>query len=91
VTKGAGAVIHLANTSAKDASVTVGKGSAAGKSVSVPANTAVGVPVDEAGAYTVTGAQGMFASVSYAGKGLSSSFPIEPPGALASPITVFPR
>jgi hypothetical protein len=91
VAKGAGAVIHLANTSSKDASVTVGKGSAAGKSVSVPANTAVGVPIDEAGAYTVTGAQGMFASVSYAGKGLSSSFPIEPPGALASPITVFPR
>jgi len=99
VSKGPGAVVHLANPTAKDVSVTFGaSGSgasaasgASGKSMTIPANTSIGVPVSEASTYTVTDATGLFASVSYAGSGLSSSFPIEPPGALASPITVYPR
>jgi hypothetical protein len=91
VARGPGAVIHLVNSTTADAAVTVGTGNAAAKNVTVPANASVGVPVSESGVYTVTGSDGLFASVSYAGKGLSSSFPIDPPGALASPIAVFPR
>jgi hypothetical protein len=40
---------------------------------------------------TVTGADGLVASVSLAGPGETASFPLNPPGPLAAPLNVYPR
>jgi hypothetical protein len=92
VAAGPDARIHLANQAAKDATVSLrSTDGSVTNDVTVTANSAVGIPVRAGLMYTVTGATGLYASVSYSGNGLSSSFPIRPPGALASPITVYPR
>jgi hypothetical protein len=91
VSAGPGATIHLANRSKKDAAVTVSGASGTGKDVAVPAQTSVPVTVGSAGAYTVSGAAGLYVSVSLAGGGLSSSYTVAPPDALASPVTVYPK
>jgi hypothetical protein len=88
--QGPGATLHLANQGTTDASVTVEGSAGSPQQVSIPAGQAAGVPLS-GGSYTVSGHEGLFASVGYAGDGALSSFTIAPPGALAAPITVFPR
>ncbi|HEY5223771.1 MAG TPA: DUF5719 family protein [Microbacteriaceae bacterium] len=92
VAPGPGAAVHLTNPRATDATVSLRSAAGAtGQTVTVAVNSAMAVPVRTGITYTMTGATGLFASVSYEGGGLSSAFPIEPPGVLASPITVYPK
>jgi hypothetical protein len=43
------------------------------------------------GDYLLEGVEGLYGAVSYSGSGQLSSYPLNPPGALARPITVYPR
>jgi hypothetical protein len=85
------ATLHLANDGGKDVTATVTGPTGNATKVTVPAEGGVGVAVTAAGIYSVDGATGVTASVSYTGDGLMSSFAINPPGPLATPITVYPK
>ncbi|WP_348786846.1 DUF5719 family protein [Leifsonia sp. NPDC080035] len=90
VPTGPSPVLHFANAGEKDVPVTVTPESGAPFTVTVPAEGGAKHAV-KPGTYTVEGAKGLIASVSFAGDGLSSSFALEPPGPLAAPIDVYPR
>ncbi|WP_308468157.1 DUF5719 family protein [Rathayibacter soli] len=92
VAPGPGATVHLTNPTTTDATVSLhSTAGASEQTVTVAANSAVAVAVRTGLTYTLGGVKGLYASVSYGGSGLSSSFPVEPPGALASPIAVYPK
>jgi hypothetical protein len=91
VVSGPEATLHLANDGGKDVTATVTGPTGNATKVTVPAEGGVGVAVTAAGIYSVDGATGVTASVSYTGDGLMSSFAINPPGPLATPITVYPK
>ncbi|MDQ1575121.1 MAG: hypothetical protein QOH55_271 [Microbacteriaceae bacterium] len=91
IAAGPAATLHLANDGAKDVTATVTDPAGKSRTIAVPAEGGVGVAVSVAGMYRVDGAQGVAASVSYTGDGLMSSFAINPPGPLATPVTVYPK
>lgn len=88
---GPGARLHLLNTRTTDAAVTVTSPRGTVQKVTVPGGAGASVALPAAGVYTVSGTTGLIASVGYSGDGLLSSFAIEPPAALASPLTIYPR
>ena len=87
---GPGPVLHFANSGEKDQKVTVTYGDGKGSVLTVPAEGSANIKV-HSGAYSVTGAEGLRGSVSLAGDGLSSTFPLAPPGPLATAIDVYPH
>ncbi|WP_431279779.1 DUF5719 family protein [Leifsonia poae] len=87
---GPGAVIHLANPGDKDKTVTLTTKEGKASKVAVPAEGSANAAVGR-GMLTVTGADGLVASVSLAGPGLTTSFALSPPGPLAAPLDVYPR
>jgi hypothetical protein len=92
VPPGPGAVLHFANSGEDGPDVTVKvvvKG--ATKTLVVPSGGSIGLALPQPGTYTVSGAKGLYVSTSLAGNGLVSSFPVNPPGPLASPIEVYPK
>jgi len=82
-------VLHLANTSADDASLTLTSDSGQEIALSVPAGQSGAVPIPAAGRYLVGGGAGIVASVSYSGDGVASSFTLNPIGPLAAAIPVY--
>jgi hypothetical protein len=86
------ATLHFANTGSADKTITVQGSAAGGKpaKLAVPAEGGAVLRVAP-GTYRITGADGLFASVSLAADGRASSFALSPPGALAAPITVYPK
>jgi hypothetical protein len=90
VAPGPGATIHLVNTGRSEESVTVRGAAGTATHVTIPAGAASGVPISEAGVYTVSGATDSVASVGYSGSGVISSFAVDPAAPLAAPITVYP-
>ena len=90
VPSGPSPVLHFANAGEKDAPVTVTPETGKPFTVTVPAEGGANHAVPP-GNYTIEGAKGLAASVSFAGAGLTSSFALEPPGPLAAPIEVYPR
>jgi hypothetical protein len=91
VAKGPGATLHLANDGKRDATVVVtGKDGKVHKAT-VKAGSAAGMQLSASGDYLLEGVEGLYGAVSYSGSGQLSSYPLNPPGALARPITVYPR
>lgn len=91
VPSGSSPTLHLTNGTDTDASVTLTPKSGAVQKVKVAAGKGVAVPVTSRGSYTLEGAEGLRASVSFTADAQSSSFAINPPGPLAQPITVYPK
>lgn len=91
VPSGSTPTLHLVNTGKTDASVTLVPKHGAQKRVAVPSGKGVAVPLTARTSYTLEGADGVRASVSLTADGQSSSYPLNPPGPLAQPITVYPR
>ena len=92
VPQGPGAFLHFANSGEDGPDVKVNvvvKG--VKKTLVVPSGGSAGIALPASGMYSVTGAKGLYASTSLTGKGLVSSFPVNPPGPLASPIEVYPK
>ncbi len=92
VPPGPWAVLHFANSGedGPDATVKVViKG--ATKTLVVPSGASVGLGLPAAGTYSVSGAKGLYVSTSLTGNGVLTSFPVNPPGPLASPIEVYPK
>jgi hypothetical protein len=83
-------VIHFANPGDKDQTVTLTGRSGTAATVAVPAEGSANASVAR-GMVTVSGADGLIASVSLAGPGETASFALSPPGPLASPLDVYPR
>lgn len=81
--------LHLFNTGEADAKPVVTADGQAPTPLTVPAGQAAVVPVPPGSVVTVTGGAHLVSSVSYAQDGLLSAFAVSPPGALASPITVY--
>ncbi len=92
VPPGPGGVLHFANSGEDGPDVTVKvlvKGVT--KTLVVPSGGSAGLALPASGTYSVTGAKGLYVSTSLTGPGLLTSFPVNPPGALASPIEVYPK
>ena len=91
VPTGAPAILHVANGGDADRAVTIEplSGGAPIK-LTVPAEGGANVKLPAA-SYTIVGADGLRASVSFAADGQNSSFALTPPGPLAAPITVYPN
>lgn len=88
VPTGPAPLLHFANPGEKDEKVTIIGGDGKPLTITVPAEGAANRAV-KAGEYTVDGAKDMYVSVSFAANGATSSFALNPPGPLASPITVY--
>ncbi|MCL2794573.1 MAG: DUF5719 family protein [Microbacteriaceae bacterium] len=89
VADGPGRTLHLVNTSGSD--ILVKFTGASTLSVKVPAGGAASQPIGASGVLTTDDAQGLFASVSYAGAGQLSSYVVYPTGAAASALAVYRR
>ena len=92
VPPGPGAFLHFANSGEDGPNVTVKvvvKG--ATKTLVVPSGGSAGIALPPSATYSVTGAKGLYVSTSLTGTGLVTSFPVNPPGPLASPIVVYPK
>jgi hypothetical protein len=92
VPPGPGAVLHFANSGedGPDATVKVVVKKVT-KTLVVPSGGSAGIALPASGTYSVSGAKGLYVSTSLTGKGLVSSFPVNPPGPLAKPIEVYPK
>ncbi|MFF1878055.1 DUF5719 family protein [Leifsonia sp. NPDC058230] len=82
-------VVHFANPGDADQTVTLTTANGKATTVSVPAEGSANAPVGR-GMITVTGADGLVASVSLASAGETASYPLAPPGPLAAPLDVYP-
>ncbi|MFF1571840.1 DUF5719 family protein [Leifsonia sp. NPDC058292] len=83
-------ILHFANRAEKDQKVTITPASGKATTLVVPAEGAANATVT-AGMVEVTGADGLVVSTSYSAGGKISSFALNPPGPLASPLVVYPR
>jgi hypothetical protein len=81
--------LHLFNTGEADARPVVTQDGGAATPLTVAAGQAAVVPVTPGAVVTVADGAGLVGSVSYSQGGLLSAFAVTPPGALASPITVY--
>lgn len=83
-------VLHLANSGETDQKVVVAARSGAPSTVTIPAEGAafVRLPSTE---YTVKGAHGLYASISFAEDGGVSSYALNPSGPQAAPVDVYAR
>lgn len=93
VAPGPAPMLHLYNDESTDTTVSIrGEGGGTPAKVAIAARQSAIVPLEPDGRYTVvnTGSR-VVASVGYSGDGTLSSFAINPPGPLATPITVYSR
>lgn len=89
VAPGPSPVLHLVNTGAVEAVVTLEPAAGAGNTVTVAAGGAVAVPVIEGQSYTLAGFDSLRVSVSYQGDGRLAGFVVRPQERLAQPVTVY--
>ena len=89
VAEGPNPVLHLANTGASDAQVTIDASRGADTTVTVPAGRTVALPVVGALSYTLGGFASLRASVSYQGDGRLAGYVVSPPERLSQPVTVY--
>ncbi|MCL1900762.1 MAG: hypothetical protein FWG11_09710, partial [Promicromonosporaceae bacterium] len=89
---GGSPVLHLVNPGATAATVTLTPLPGGDpQQATVPSDGQVSVSVRSQASYSLSGVQGLLASVSLTSDAASSSFSLNPPGPLAQPITVYPR
>lgn len=91
IAPGQGPVLHLVNPTDADLEVILTDGSGAETAVEVAAGDATGARVRENTAYSVSGADGIHAQVTYEGAAGFSAYAIQPANPSASPVTVYPR
>lgn len=91
VAPGDGARLHLFNPTDTGLDVALTDDSGAESRVAVPAGSAVAAPVAGGEAYTVSGAIGAHAQVSFESAAGFSAYAIQPPRPLATPVTVYAR
>lgn len=90
VPAGPSPTLHLVNTGSKTAHAVLQTPGGTRQDVVVSGGAAIAVPL-ASGTAILSGVDGLYASVSYLGDGQIASFPLDPPGSLSSPITVYPH
>lgn len=80
-------MLHLANPGDEPVKATLSS-SAGSATVSLPAGTAIAIPVS-ATEYSLDGAAGLRATVVYLGDGQVAGFPVAPPAPVSRPIRVY--
>ncbi|CAN5187224.1 hypothetical protein BH09ACT2_BH09ACT2_21650 [soil metagenome] len=83
-------LLHLANPTQKDATVTLSHAADADVSVRVPAGRTVSQPVIGGANYTLTGFDKLAISVSYLGDGQLATFSVSPSAPASRPIVIYP-
>lgn len=91
VAPGPSPTLHLYNRDRMDATLSVLVDGGSAVDVEVAAGQSVIVPMLPSGRYTIAGGSQIVASVGYSGDGALSSFALNPPGPLATPIRVYSR
>ncbi|MET0933013.1 MAG: DUF5719 family protein [Mycetocola sp.] len=91
VAPGDGARLHLFNPTADALDVVLTDRSGTESRIAVPAGAAVAPAVVGGMAYSVSGAGGAHAQVSFEGADGFSAYAIQPANPLATPVTVYPR
>lgn len=91
IAPGPSPTLHLHNVEATDTTVTISGEGGASTELAIAARQSAFVALTGNARYTVTNGSEVVASVSYSGDGVLSSFAINPPGPLATPITVYSR
>lgn len=91
VARGQGPRLHLFNPTDAAVDVVIAGPKGADTRVAVPAGQGVVTPVTGGTAYTVSGAEGLHAQISFAGAGGISAYAIQPANPLATPVTIYPR
>ncbi len=89
VAKGPSPLLHLVNTATSEASVTIESTAGVGTTVTIPAGSALAVPVAGDTSYLIGGFDTVRMSVSYFGEGAIAGFAVSPPDRGSQPITVF--
>ncbi|HYI34076.1 MAG TPA: DUF5719 family protein [Glaciibacter sp.] len=91
IAPGPSPTLHLYNPGSTDTTVSVNGDSGASTDVAIAARQSAFVAVASDAQYTVTNSSEIIASIGYSGDGVISSFAVNPPGPLATPITVYSR
>ncbi|MHC5795272.1 DUF5719 family protein [Lacisediminihabitans sp. FW035] len=83
-------LLHIANPTTKDATVTLAQAGEADIPLSVPAGRTVSQPVTGGSSYTLTGYAEIAVSVSYLGDGQLAGFSLSPSAPASRPIVIYP-
>ena len=83
-------LLHIANPTAKDATVSLAHSGDADISVAVPAGRTLTRPVTGGASYTLTGFDALAVSVSYLGDGQLAAFSLSPSAPASRPIVIYP-
>ncbi|TFD09606.1 hypothetical protein E3T35_14040 [Cryobacterium sp. TMT1-2-2] len=89
VAEGPSPTLHLVNSGAADASLTLTPAAGTPVDLTVGAGASATVPLQSGERYVVSGGSELWALVDYSGDGVLSSFALNPPGPLASSIRVY--
>ncbi|TFB74193.1 hypothetical protein E3O06_07245 [Cryobacterium glaciale] len=89
VADGPSPTLHLVNSGAADASLTLTPSAGTPVDLEVGAGASATVPLANGVVYAVSGGSQLWALVDYSGDGVLSSFALNPPGPLASSIRVY--
>jgi hypothetical protein len=89
IAPGPAPTLHLANPSSADHTVTVTL-DGADTPVSVAAGVSVAVPVEAGKSYQLSGLDGIYAAVSFAGGGMIARYSVQSPGEGSAAITIYP-
>ncbi|MBC7402828.1 MAG: hypothetical protein H7279_06600 [Microbacteriaceae bacterium] len=83
-------LLHIANPTRKDATLTLSRSGEADVPVAVPAGRTVSQAVVGGASYRLSGFDELALSVSYLGDGQLAAFSVSPPAPAASPIVIYP-
>ncbi|WP_129590457.1 DUF5719 family protein [Cryobacterium aureum] len=89
VAEGPSPTLHLVNSGAADAALTLTPSAGTPADLTVDAGGSATVPLLNGERYVVSGGSELWALVNYSGDGMLSSFALNPPGPLASSIRVY--
>ena len=90
VAPGPSPVLHIANSTRKDAVVTLVSPAAAAVTITVPAGRAVNQSVTGGASYTLTNFDSLALSLSYLGDGELATFSLSPSAPASRPILIYP-
>ncbi len=91
IAPGSAPTLNLYNHESTDAAVTVVEEAGVATEVAIPGGQSALVTVQPDARYVVANTGRLVASVGYSGDGILSAFAVNPPGPLATPITVYSR
>jgi hypothetical protein len=90
VARGPSPVLHLANPTAKNVTVTIARPGQSSAKIKVPAHRSVDYPAVSGKNYTLTGFDVLTATVSYLGDAQLAAFPVSPSAPASQPIAIYP-